>query len=320
MKRIFLGIAVLIGFSASAFSAFSAFSALAATHRVPQDFKTIQSAIDAAKPGDTVLVAPGKYPEALNLKSGITLQADTSGEVVLTEQVTAKNVKDAKIEGFKIVGGTEDSHFAISCESSTLTARKNLILNWHHALTANFSKLIAEENTISGSYRAGASTGIDLFSCADSMVKRNKVIDNEGSAVIVTDPLGPISVLDNIVARNTGNGIECANVTLKVKFRNNLITNNAVGIWVKSGNADFGTATDFGSNVIYSNKKQDLVNLGKEEIQAQQNYWGTPNGPDIAKFEGKVNFKPWLKADPSVAQAVEPKEKLTTTWAQMKRF
>ena len=210
-----------------------------------------------------MLVSPGKYPEALNLKSGVALQADPSGEVVLTEQVTAKNVKDAKIEGFKIVGGTEESHFATFSESSTLVARKNLILNWHHALTANFSKLIAEENTISGSYRAGASTGIDLFSCSDSITKGNKIIDNEGSAVIVTDPLGSISVVDNIISRNTGNGIECTNATLKVKFRKNLIADNEVGIWIKSGNPDFGTASDFGLNAIHSNRKLDFINLGK---------------------------------------------------------
>lgn len=47
----------------------------AATVRVPEDHKTIQAAIDAAQPGDTVTVAPGKYPERIRLKAGVTLRS-----------------------------------------------------------------------------------------------------------------------------------------------------------------------------------------------------------------------------------------------------
>ena len=49
---------------------------LAATIRVPQDHKTIQAAIDASNPGDTILVAPGKYQERIRLKSGIVLRSE----------------------------------------------------------------------------------------------------------------------------------------------------------------------------------------------------------------------------------------------------
>lgn len=53
--------------------------ALAATLRVPKDHKTIQAAIDAARPGDTVLVAPGKYPERIRLTPGVILRSDSDG-------------------------------------------------------------------------------------------------------------------------------------------------------------------------------------------------------------------------------------------------
>jgi pectin methylesterase-like acyl-CoA thioesterase len=49
--------------------------ALAATLRVPQDHKTIQAAIDASSTGDTIMVAPGKYPERIRLKPGIMLRS-----------------------------------------------------------------------------------------------------------------------------------------------------------------------------------------------------------------------------------------------------
>ena len=43
---------------------------------VPDQYRTIQAAIDAAKPGDTVYVRHGTYNEALKFKDGITLEGE----------------------------------------------------------------------------------------------------------------------------------------------------------------------------------------------------------------------------------------------------
>ncbi len=48
---------------------------VAATLRVPEDHTTVQAAIDAARPGDVVTVAPGKYPERIRLKAGVALRS-----------------------------------------------------------------------------------------------------------------------------------------------------------------------------------------------------------------------------------------------------
>lgn len=48
------------------------------TITVPDDFPTIQQAIDAAKSGDTVIVKPGTYFEQLVMKDGIKLISDSS--------------------------------------------------------------------------------------------------------------------------------------------------------------------------------------------------------------------------------------------------
>ena len=44
------------------------------THTVPDDFNSIQAAVDAAREGDTVLIKPGTYSETVKFKSGITLR------------------------------------------------------------------------------------------------------------------------------------------------------------------------------------------------------------------------------------------------------
>ncbi len=70
----------------------------AAELRVPQDHRTIQAAINAAKPGDAVLVSPGEYDERITLKPRVLLRSvgdDTRGKVGLkrAEQTVIKGPK-----------------------------------------------------------------------------------------------------------------------------------------------------------------------------------------------------------------------------------
>lgn len=53
---------------------------LAATLRVPTDYATIQAAVDAANPGDEIVVAPGTYDEIVDItsKTDITIRGDVT--------------------------------------------------------------------------------------------------------------------------------------------------------------------------------------------------------------------------------------------------
>ena len=74
--------------------------------KVPQQYRTIQAAIDAANSGDTILVASGIYKENIQLADGVLLQG--AGAAVTTidgggEGSVVEGAKGSVIEGFTII-------------------------------------------------------------------------------------------------------------------------------------------------------------------------------------------------------------------------
>ena len=69
-----------------------------ATLNVPDDFDTIQAAVDEAAPGDLVLVAPGTYEEAVTVETDeIVIRGLDRDEVILDGGFELEN-------GIRVVG------------------------------------------------------------------------------------------------------------------------------------------------------------------------------------------------------------------------
>ena len=72
------------------------------TLHVPEQFRSIQHAIDQASPGDSVLVQQGTYNERLKMAAGVTVRSmggDEKGEVGLTR--AERTILDGGGGGFK---------------------------------------------------------------------------------------------------------------------------------------------------------------------------------------------------------------------------
>ena len=107
-------------------SAISIFpSATAATINVPGDYPTIQAAVNAALPGDTIIVAAGTYNEMVSINKPLTLLGANAGihptvgvhptetvgtrgpETILSHNglfAVSPSADDITIDGFKFTG------------------------------------------------------------------------------------------------------------------------------------------------------------------------------------------------------------------------
>ncbi len=85
--------------------------AFAKTIEVPKDYSTIQAAINAAQPGDLILIAPGTYKENLTIRKSIELRGMDAGVIVdgsrsrSAPTILIQRTRDVVIRNVKITGG-----------------------------------------------------------------------------------------------------------------------------------------------------------------------------------------------------------------------
>ncbi|MGH2569782.1 MAG: right-handed parallel beta-helix repeat-containing protein, partial [bacterium] len=132
----------------------------ASTLRVPEDHKTIQPAIVAASPGDTVLVGPGRYRELIRLLPGVCLKSAAGPDTTfLVSPGLAEKLVDERliecvegdrttlIEGFSLIA--EDAPgCAIFVENASPTIRGNVIEGFGWGIHLRSSKARIEGNEI----------------------------------------------------------------------------------------------------------------------------------------------------------------------------
>jgi parallel beta-helix repeat protein len=197
------GVAVLVVATAASLGLFPANAAAATTLHVPQRYRTIQAAIDAAAAGDTVLVAAGTYNETIDFRSKAVTVASESGaastiingngvSVVVT--MTANTGETPVLRGFTIRNGgpygSTDGAIDVSggpalIENNTITANRFCS---DGAVTASFSAATIRNNVISGNSQTACSGGV-------------------GGAGVSIGGAGTVQLLNNVITGNThGNG------------------------------------------------------------------------------------------------------------------
>jgi len=183
-----------------------------ATYTVPDDYVTIQGAINVSDDGDTILVRPGTYVENIDLQGKLIIVQSLWGpEVTTIDGNRAGNVVTANsgektqtvLSGFTIMNGLgANGSGGIICSNSSPKIENNVI-----------------------TYNQGY--GIAGFECR-SQVIGNTFILNSSSAVFCTDG-SKLNIQDNLFFANTadfGAGILCEDSSTS-KITNNFFAGNS---------------------------------------------------------------------------------------------
>lgn len=159
--------------------------AAASILRVPDDYATIQAAVDAAVAGDVIRVGPGTYAEQVRIaKSAIQLEADPPGLAVLdgwtlagtAAAISIVGTMDSLVTGVSIVGFTIENYLGAGI-ALTLTDRCQILANrvnntgaQNIALTRTTFALVAGNVLSNGTFGVGMATR-----SMDNTVKENTI-------------------------------------------------------------------------------------------------------------------------------------------------
>jgi parallel beta-helix repeat protein len=255
----------------------------AATINVPADQPTIQAAINAAKNGGTVLVAPGTYVENINFSGkAITVKSSGGNKVTVIDggglnpvvTFATNEGPKSRLQGFTIQNGVANGGYGgggvyIFSASPVITGNlvtHNTAANGGGGIGVNFSSAVVQGNTISNNSQSPGSGGV-------------------GGAGILVGGAGSAQIIGNVVQNNTwrsgnGGGITLFSAGTPV-LRNNTIRGNVAtgvspysqggGIWIVNSsdalivqNLIYNNSAGQGSGIYfgvpYGNRGPVLVN------------------------------------------------------------
>ncbi|MDE0483364.1 MAG: right-handed parallel beta-helix repeat-containing protein [Candidatus Poribacteria bacterium] len=194
----------------------------AATIHVPADQPTIQSGIDAAKDGDTVLVADGIYKGEGNVNidfkgKKIVVKSQNGAETTTISCRWTENTRgfifqngethDSVLDGFSIMNGIHDLGGGIYCNNSSPTI-KNCVIAWNRAA----------ENDRGTGYGGGIYCFNSDAKIIDSIISNNRAESAYGGGVyfdgntiiddvILRETSFKPSLLNCTISDNTGSGV-----------------------------------------------------------------------------------------------------------------
>jgi hypothetical protein len=227
-------------------------SVLASTIHVPKGQPTIQAGINAAKNGDTVLVAPGTYNENINFNGkAITVKSANGPKVTIIDGGRANPVVTfasgetlaSILGGFTIQNGLGQNAGGIAIVNSSPTIRHNLVTkNFGCGIGVYYGAPVIEDNTVS--YTAGGGD------CAPA----------DGSGILLYGQgtqygMGSVHIIGNIIQQNVSSpDSDGAGIYLWVGgaplIENNVIKLNHAGTYGSGGGI---TMQGSGAPVILQN-------------------------------------------------------------------
>jgi hypothetical protein len=213
--------------------------AASATLRVPEDHATIQEAVDAAEPGDLVLVGPGTYAEAVDVETeNLTIRGLDRNEVVLDG-------------GFELENGIRVLADGVAVENMTARNYTTNGFFWTGVTGYRGSYLTAFRN---GDY------GVYAFDATKGQLEHIYASGSPDAGVYIGQCYPCDAVLDDVISEYNGLGYSGTNSGGNLLIVRSTFRYNRAGIVPNSGSYELcypGRDNTIVGNTVHSNMQPD---------------------------------------------------------------
>ena len=271
------------------------------------NYTSIQEAIDAASPEDTVYVFPGVYYETVVVNKTLILIGEEKNTTIIDSSnsgfyAVLIQSPDVTLSGFTIQNSTVGVYVAGNKSVSNTTIKNNVITNNKDGIyLGNVSTVVIFGNMIT----ANDGNGIRLYGSIDNNIYENTISGHQSYGIvlwdssynniisrnIITDNKNGVGLRrwsdNNVVSENNVSQNRNSGIALGYSFYNNLtgnnITDNSNGISISDASENFISA-----NYIAYNHRGIYLYDATGNIIDEDNVF-LDNDEDIS--EGSKTFK-----------------------------
>lgn len=244
---------------------------------VPDDYSTIQEAINYANPGDVIFVREGTYFEHVVINKSVSLIGESVYSTIIdgsgVGSVVRITIGNVNIRGFTIRGsGSQPYDSGITVDHcNKVNISSNIITENQCGISLHScTKIMISNNTI----YSNINHGIILYYSSDNVIHRNTIIDNCDGICFYASAKNILS--SNNISLNDNYGISLYYSSNNRIFANNIILNDDSGIYL---------TLDSDKNTIYHN---NFINNTLQVWSDSVNFWENGNeGNYWSDYEGK---------------------------------